>query len=99
MFALSDVIIREDEPSSLIAFCLSYPDYKEKLRKLRQAENAFLDPEEIREPNVEMERHMLKNTGTHWKYRKYIPFHIFCYYYFNIKANCPPPPFFLCLFF
>lgn len=28
MFADSDVIVREDEPSSLIAFCLSYPDYR-----------------------------------------------------------------------
>lgn len=77
MFAESNVIIREDEPSSLIAFCLSYPDYKEKLRKLRQEEKASLDPEGLREPNAEMERHMLKNTGTHLKYRKLIPFFFF----------------------
>lgn len=31
-FADSDVIVREDEPSSLIAFCLSSTDYKQKLQ-------------------------------------------------------------------
>lgn len=31
-FADSDVIVREDEPSSLVAFCLSSSDYKQKLK-------------------------------------------------------------------
>lgn len=31
-FADSDVIVREDEPSSLIAFCLSLTDYKQKIQ-------------------------------------------------------------------
>ena len=31
-FADSEVIVREDEPSSLVAFCLSSNDYKQKLR-------------------------------------------------------------------
>lgn len=30
-FADSDVIVREDEPSSLVAFCLSSKDYKQKI--------------------------------------------------------------------
>lgn len=34
IFVDSDVIIREDEPSSLIAFCLSTSDYKQKMVKL-----------------------------------------------------------------
>lgn len=36
IFVDSDVIIREDEPTSLIAFCLSTPDYKQKMAKLDQ---------------------------------------------------------------
>ena len=31
-FADSDVIVREDEPSSLVAFCLSSNDYKQKIK-------------------------------------------------------------------
>ncbi|CCK69312.1 1-phosphatidylinositol-3-phosphate 5-kinase KNAG_0C01990 [Huiozyma naganishii CBS 8797] len=31
VFADNDVIIRDDEPSSLIAFCLNMPDYKQKM--------------------------------------------------------------------
>lgn len=31
-FADSDVIVREDEPSSLVAFCLSSSDYKQKIK-------------------------------------------------------------------
>lgn len=34
IFVDNDVIIREDEPSSLIAFCLSTSDYKQKMTKL-----------------------------------------------------------------
>lgn len=68
MFADSDVIVREDEPSSLIAFCLSYPDYKEKLKNLRQQDKAFNDSDTHDEAK-EIERHMLKNTGTHLKYQ------------------------------
>ncbi|KAI5951639.1 MDM12 [Candida jiufengensis] len=31
-FADSDVVVREDEPSSLVAFCLSSNDYKQKIK-------------------------------------------------------------------
>lgn len=33
-FADSDVIVREDEPSSLVAFCLSSADYKQKIAQM-----------------------------------------------------------------
>jgi 1-phosphatidylinositol-3-phosphate 5-kinase len=33
-FADSDVIVREDEPSSLVAFCLSSEDYKQKISRM-----------------------------------------------------------------
>lgn len=39
IFVDSDVIIREDEPSSLISFCLSTSDYKQKMAKLDQQEH------------------------------------------------------------
>lgn len=37
VFADNDVIIREDEPSSLAAFCLNMPDYKERMLTLYQS--------------------------------------------------------------
>lgn len=42
---------------------------------MRQEESVPQDPEGLREPNAEMERHMLKNTGTHLKYREYYFFY------------------------
>lgn len=36
IFVDSDVIVREDEPSSLIAFCLSSSDYVQKIRFIRE---------------------------------------------------------------
>ncbi|CAK9440348.1 uncharacterized protein LODBEIA_P44480 [Lodderomyces beijingensis] len=36
-FADSDVIVREDEPSSLVAFCLSSNDYKQKMKNVFEA--------------------------------------------------------------
>ncbi|CCE61308.1 hypothetical protein TPHA_0A02260 [Tetrapisispora phaffii CBS 4417] len=38
VFSDSNVIIREDEPSSLIAFCLSIEDYKQKMLHLQKSE-------------------------------------------------------------
>lgn len=35
-FADSDVIVREDEPSSLVAFCLSSNDYKQKIKTMAE---------------------------------------------------------------
>ncbi len=44
IFVDSDVIVREDEPSSLIAFCLSSSDYVQKIRFIR--ENKVKEEEE-----------------------------------------------------
>lgn len=65
----SDVIVREDEPSSLIAFSLSSPDYLEKLRHMRSFDPQTSEVEIDVEPNFELERHMLKKTGIHLKYQ------------------------------
>lgn len=46
IFVDSDVIIREDEPSSLIAFCLSTSDYKQKTAKLDSQQPIYATPPE-----------------------------------------------------
>ena len=48
-FADSDVIVREDEPSSLVAFCLSSHDYKQKIKLM--GENITDENIEINESN------------------------------------------------
>jgi 1-phosphatidylinositol-3-phosphate 5-kinase len=82
IFADSDIIIREDEPSSLIAFCLNSPDYLEKLKNMGQSNNPphkqaveldELVPENastyINETDSALESQMLKKTGIHLKYQ------------------------------
>ena len=78
IFADSDIIVREDEPSSLIAFALSSEDYQTKLQSISkksgglqgkhnkgQLQNPVLDTDE----QVEVERSLLRSTGTHLKYQ------------------------------
>ncbi len=78
IFADSDVIVREDEPSSLIAFALGSEDYQDKLRSISDnSGNGYrsqetnnhhqsrLDPDE----QMEVERSLLRSTGTHLKYQ------------------------------
>ena len=78
IFADSDIIVREDEPSSLIAFALCSEDYQAKLKSIsenfggryRRQENGLhqdstLDTEE----QLEVERSLLRSTGTHLKYQ------------------------------
>ena len=78
VFADSDIIIREDEPSSLIAFALASEDYKAKLKviqdksanfKIRHnkpyVEDLFLTTEDQKR----IERSLLQSTGTHLKYQ------------------------------
>lgn len=78
IFADSDVIVREDEPSSLIAFALGSEDYQEKLRSIseksgnqhRQQETDNYQPPVsgvAQQPEVEMT--LLRSTGTHLKYQ------------------------------
>ncbi|KAK4105705.1 hypothetical protein N658DRAFT_463270 [Parathielavia hyrcaniae] len=45
IFFDSDVIIKEDEPSSLVAFALSSEDYRVKLAEIRQKWDMATDPE------------------------------------------------------
>ncbi|ODQ67458.1 hypothetical protein NADFUDRAFT_12892, partial [Nadsonia fulvescens var. elongata DSM 6958] len=75
IFVDSDVMVREDEPSSLIAFCLSSSDYLDKLHSLRQNETNAVDDNSSVHVNFdnsqipELERWMGKPTATHLKYR------------------------------
>lgn len=78
IFADSDIIVREDEPSSLIAFALGSKDYQAKLRSISEnfasryrrqekgvREDSILDTDE----QLEVERCLLRSTGTHLKYQ------------------------------
>ncbi|EKD12669.1 phosphatidylinositol-4-phosphate 5-Kinase [Drepanopeziza brunnea f. sp. 'multigermtubi' MB_m1] len=79
IFADVDVIVREDEPSSLIAFTLSTPDYQKRLVHLREA-SAKGDQQPPLEPDntsdfcedgldqTEVETALLQATGTHLSY-------------------------------
>lgn len=82
IFVDSDVIIREDEPSSLIAFTLSSEHYRAKLDDLRQQDSACAKPPDhdpmptgdtpdICEDGInqaEVETSLLRATGTHLAY-------------------------------
>lgn len=78
IFADSDIIVREDEPSSLIAFALGSEDYQAKLRSIsencgghhRRRERSFQqDSMPDTEEQLEVERSLLRSTGTHLKYQ------------------------------
>ncbi|KAL3427464.1 1-phosphatidylinositol-3-phosphate 5-kinase FAB1 [Phlyctema vagabunda] len=81
VFADTDVIVREDEPSSLIAFALSSEDYRTKLQQLRGQGEARTMQESRAEPDfsssdicedgvnqAEVETSLLRATGTHLAY-------------------------------
>jgi 1-phosphatidylinositol-3-phosphate 5-kinase len=78
IFADSDIIIREDEPSSLIAFALDSRDYKEKIESIKArkegslmshdkeyAEDLYLTTDEQKL----IERSLRRETGIHLKYQ------------------------------
>ncbi|QSZ32173.1 hypothetical protein DSL72_001744 [Monilinia vaccinii-corymbosi] len=82
IFVDSDVIIREDEPSSLIAFTLSSEHYRAKLNDLRK-QGPVLSKAEEHDPipggstpdlcedginQAEVETSLLRATGTHLAY-------------------------------
>ncbi|CCF33505.1 phosphatidylinositol-4-phosphate 5-Kinase [Colletotrichum higginsianum] len=86
IFLDSDVIVREDEPSSVIAFALSSDDYRTKLTDIRRQERMAMQKDY--EPNFdgrssglsdtggefmmeegELEKSLLRATGTHLKYQ------------------------------
>ncbi|KAI9706720.1 MAG: hypothetical protein M1836_003731 [Candelina mexicana] len=77
LFADSDIIIREDEPSSLIAFALGSEDYLAKLEDIRERNRAsprrekdqYASVSAVGEDGMEVERSLLCSTGTHLKYQ------------------------------
>ena len=78
VFADSDILIREDEPSSLIAFALGSEDYKVKLQSIQDRNKDFKikhnksyvqDPFLSTEEQKRIECSLLQSTGTHVKYQ------------------------------
>ncbi|KAL9120538.1 MAG: hypothetical protein Q9187_002904 [Circinaria calcarea] len=78
VFADSDIIVREDEPSSLIAFTLGSEDYQVKLQKIQEKSGGLRgrhDRSHLQDPlldtdeQMEVERSLLRSTGTHLKYQ------------------------------
>ncbi|KFY95728.1 hypothetical protein V498_03170 [Pseudogymnoascus sp. VKM F-4517 (FW-2822)] len=74
VFVDSDVIVREDEPSSLIAFSLSSQDYIEKLHAIRQQGQTNMPEktsgqEHYNSTEADVETSLLRATGTHLKYQ------------------------------
>ncbi|EKV08092.1 1-phosphatidylinositol-3-phosphate 5-kinase (Fab1), putative [Penicillium digitatum PHI26] len=74
VFADCNIIVREDEPSSLVAFALDSSDYKEKLSSIQQRFDEVEeqkpgadDNEAVKEARVE--HALLRPTGTHLKYQ------------------------------
>ena len=80
----SDIIVREDEPSCIIALALSSPDYQSKLQRFRKARQ---DPEKGSIHNGQsnddedtiLERSLLSDTGTNMKYS---------FQHGSVKAQC-----------
>lgn len=82
VFVDSDVIVREDEPSSLIAFALSSEDYVAKLEVIRRqgrpgryTDNGVTKTDSLPDHQgeelnqAEVETSLLRATGTHLKYQ------------------------------
>ncbi|KAK5050771.1 hypothetical protein LTR84_003330 [Exophiala bonariae] len=75
IFADCDIIVREDEPSSIIAFALDSQDYKTMLQDLQNRSNNDCDVMEISghdhsdELQTDVMHSLLRKTGTHLKYQ------------------------------
>lgn len=75
IFADSDIIVREDEPTSLVAFALASQDYSDKLRRFRERAKAAdrPQPDEMASPDALgediVERTLLGDKATHMKYQ------------------------------
>lgn len=77
IFADSDIIVREDEPSSLIAFALGSEDYQAKLRSIIKSEGSSgkTVSTQLQTPMLEDdeqakdEESILRPTGKHLKYQ------------------------------
>lgn len=75
VFSDCDIIVREDEPSSLIAFALDSSDYKDKLASIQERYNEMEDQPAEFDHDTEaanearLEHALLRQTGTHLKYQ------------------------------
>ncbi|KAI1153674.1 hypothetical protein F4825DRAFT_414168 [Nemania diffusa] len=83
IFIDSDIIVREYEPSSVIAFALSSDDYKSKLRRFHhrkpgqttqpslETEGMSDDSPDLEEPVTEerLETSLVHNSSSHFKYQ------------------------------
>ncbi|CUM63433.1 uncharacterized protein PRCAT00001008001 [Priceomyces carsonii] len=69
-FADSDVIVREDEPTSLVALCLSSNDYKQKIKKMEEDGSVEDEKFEVNDSNntkikqfIKIEKKFKKNSN------------------------------------
>ncbi|XEU97761.1 hypothetical protein FSHL1_003047 [Fusarium sambucinum] len=85
IFVDSDIIVREDEPSSVIALALNSEDYKDKLRNIRKEAQETMqresdsgvegEPKSLPSDSIDwvsetdLEKSLLRVTGTHLKYQ------------------------------
>ncbi|KAI5294904.1 1-phosphatidylinositol-3-phosphate 5-kinase, partial [Ascosphaera atra] len=69
VFEDSDIIVREDEPSSLIAFALDSEDYKQKLAACQSVSEPKGSDTSLDEADSACEDSLLRETGTHLKYQ------------------------------
>jgi len=75
VFADCDIIVREDEPSSIIAFALDSEDYKAKLWEIQEHTDHFSEKGDVagvtssEESQAEVMHSLLRKTGTHLKYQ------------------------------
>ncbi|KAL9129660.1 MAG: hypothetical protein Q9217_001939 [Psora testacea] len=78
IFADSDIMVREDEPSSLIAFALGSDHYQAKLNSIMESSQPLtekIDDSKHQDPlltpaeQVRVEDSLLRPTGTHLKYQ------------------------------
>ncbi|KAJ5602021.1 hypothetical protein N7510_011555 [Penicillium lagena] len=75
VFADCDIIVREDEPSSLVAFALDSSDYKAKLASIQKRYDELEDSQPESEDDTvsanetRVEHALLRATGTHLKYQ------------------------------
>jgi 1-phosphatidylinositol-3-phosphate 5-kinase len=74
VFADCDIIVREDEPSSIIAFALSSDDYKSMLFDIRDCHGEKHDQDtadgvQSAEAQADVMHSLLRKTGTHLKYQ------------------------------
>ncbi|KAK4547146.1 hypothetical protein LTR36_001367 [Oleoguttula mirabilis] len=92
VFEDSDIIVREDEPSSVIALSLACADYSNKVQDFRshpskqgrkhahtvsQASNGYLAEQDAQQKAIEAS--LLSDTGTHMKYS---------FAHGTVKASC-----------